>query len=98
MGGGGGEEGRGRDLGRGVSLLLFFYSFPFPFLRLLPRLADIIRLILISNDQCCYPLLVLMLIFLPDIITYILFIDALLSLSYQLCPILQGISVTTTAT
>ena len=65
---GGGEEGRGRDLGRGVSLLFFFYSFPFPFLRLLPRLADIIRLILISKDQCCYPLLDLMLIFLPDII------------------------------
>ena len=65
---GGGEEGRGRDLGRGVSLLLFFYSFPFPFLRLVPRLADIIRLILISNNQCCYSLLDLMLIFLPDII------------------------------
>ena len=65
---GGGEEGRGKDLGRGVSLLPFFYSFPFPFLRLLPRLADIIRLTLISNDQCCYPLLDLMLIFLPDII------------------------------
>ena len=65
---GGGEEGRGGDLGRGVSLLPFFYSFPFPFLRLLPRLAYIIRLILISNDQCCYPLLDLMLIFLPDII------------------------------
>ena len=42
---GGGEEGRGRDLGRGVFLLPFFYSFPFPFLRLLPRIADIIRLL-----------------------------------------------------
>ena len=40
-----GEEGRGRDLGRGVFLLPFFYSFPFPFLRLLPRIADIIRLL-----------------------------------------------------
>ena len=68
MGGGRGEEGRGRDLGRGVSLLPFFYSFPFPFLRLLPRIADIIRLLLISNDQCCYPRPDLMLIFLPDII------------------------------
>ena len=66
--GGGGEEGRGRDLGRGVSLLPFLYSFPFPFLRLLPRIADIIRLLLISNDQCCYPRPDLMLIFLPDII------------------------------
>ena len=65
---GGGEEGRGRDLGRGVFLLPFFYSFPFPFLRLLPRIADIIRLLLISNDQCCYPRPDLMLIFLPDII------------------------------
>ena len=65
---GGGEEGRGRDLGRGVSLLPFFYSFPFPFLRLLPRIADIIRLLLISNDQCCYPRPDLMLIFLRDII------------------------------
>ena len=65
--GGRGRRGKGKGFGkRGFRFCFFFYSFPFPFLRLLPRLADIIRLILISNDLCCYPLLDLMLIFLPD--------------------------------
>ena len=64
--GGRGRGGRRKDLGRRGSLLPFFYSFPFPFLRLPRRLADIIGLILISHDQCCYPRLIL--IFLPDII------------------------------
>ena len=64
----GGRGRRGKGKGFGKRSFAFFLLLSISLLRLLPRLADIIRLILISNDQCCYPLLDLMLIFLPDII------------------------------
>ena len=66
--GGRGRRGKGKGFGK--------RGFPFAFFLLLSiclfapatEVADIIRLLLISNDQCCYPRPDLMLIFLPDII------------------------------
>ena len=61
-----GEKAKAKGFGERGFPFAFFLLLSISFLRLLRRLADIIRLILISNDQCCYPRL--MLIVLPDII------------------------------